>query len=288
MSSSQRNRPSSKTGSAGRAPVNIYYRSRRRESDSPFQRKTPKGPGRRKILLGFLDIILVLLLLIGLVYSLIVTPHPKLVINNSAFHRVAEYQTAADKIFSTIKNRNKITFDQQAITDALKKKFPEIVSADIELPIFSQEPTLRLDISKASLRLESGATNYIVDSQGVIVFKGQGFPAADRLPKVIDKSGFTTKLGSHVLSASSINFIKALYAQCQHSKVPLASLTIPTVAQELDLRAKDQRYYVKFFLGGDPLTQSGQYLAARKHFSDIHKQPASYLDVRVNGKIFFK
>jgi cell division septal protein FtsQ len=63
---------------------------------------------------------------------------------------------------------------------------------------------------------------------------------------------------------------------------------IKNLPQKLDLRAKDQPYFVKFYLGGDPLAQIGQYLAARHHFNEAGQQPAEYLDVRVPGKVFFK
>lgn len=277
------------TRRAGRTPVNTYYSANdRRAGRSPFQRRAAPGGGRKKLVLGFLDIILVGLLFAGLVYSLIVTPKPKIILNSTAFHSRAEYQIEADKLFSSFKNRNKVTFGQNSVTDGLKKKFPEITSVNVELPIFSQQPTLRLDISKASLRLKSGGSEYIVDSQGVIVSSLASLSYQSELPEVIDQSGFAARPGSRILSASSVNFIRTLNAECKRAGIPLTSMTLPPVAQELDLRAKDQKYYVKFFLGGDVLTQTGQYLAARHHFAAAHDQPSEYLDVRVNGKIFFK
>jgi hypothetical protein len=63
---------------------------------------------------------------------------------------------------------------------------------------------------------------------------------------------------------------------------------LPPKAQELDLRASDQSYYVKFYLGGDAMIQTGQYLAARQKFAQTKQQPGEYLDVRVSGKIFYK
>jgi hypothetical protein len=70
--------------------------------------------------------------------------------------------------------------------------------------------------------------------------------------------------------------------------VSVSSLTLPKTAQELDLRTKDRPYYVKFYLGGDALLQAGQFLATRRQFDTSNTQPAEYLDVRVEGKIFYK
>ncbi|HET7529208.1 MAG TPA: hypothetical protein VFJ84_03205, partial [Candidatus Saccharimonadales bacterium] len=182
----------SKRDRAGRAPINTYYSARGRDTgSSPFQRRSAPGRGARKIILGFLDIILVVLLFAGLIYSLIVSPKPKIIVNSTQFHSVSQYQAEASKLLSPVKNRNKITFDQNSVSAGLKKKFPEIISADVELPIFSQQPTLRLDISTASLRLKSGGSEYIVDSQGAIASGRTALPFANKLPQVTDQSGFT-------------------------------------------------------------------------------------------------
>jgi hypothetical protein len=63
---------------------------------------------------------------------------------------------------------------------------------------------------------------------------------------------------------------------------------LPPSAQEIDLYTSDKSYLTKFYLGGDVLQQSGQFLAARNHFKEIGEDPATYLDVRVQGKIFSK
>jgi hypothetical protein len=76
-------------------------------------------------------------------------------------------------------------------------------------------------------------------------------------------------------------------AQTRRAGVPIKSLTFPPLAQELDLATEDQPYFVKFYLGGDPLVQAGTFLAARHQFSSGVK-PSVYLDVRVPGKIFYK
>jgi hypothetical protein len=70
--------------------------------------------------------------------------------------------------------------------------------------------------------------------------------------------------------------------------VTITSLSLPSKPSELDLRTKDRPYFVKFYMGGDALTQAGQFLAARAQFDRQNHQPADYLDVRVAGKIFYK
>jgi len=271
-----------------RTRINTYYRAEPAAGgSSPFQRK-PAAKNVRRFLFGFLDITLILVILAGLGYSLVISPKPRIIVSNQTFHRNSDYQAYANQLFSQIKNRNKITYDEKAVVLAMEKRFPEITSISTELPIFSEQPTLRIAISKASLRVRSGSNNYIVDSQGVIVAHAGQLAAAGSLPQIIDQSGFNSKIGQPLLNVGAVDFIRTVMAEIKAAKVPVSAMTLPPVAQELDLRTSDRPYFVKFYLGGDALVQAGQYLAARNHFNQTGQQPAQYLDVRVGGKIFYK
>lgn len=271
---------------SGRPAVNTYYRSEPKPADSPFVKKTPKHPAR-KFFLGFLDAIVLAGLLAVFFYALALKPDPTIEANDFSYHSRAVYSAAASAQFSRFKNRNKITFDETAVAKSLRTKFPEITAIQVELPFFSEQPVLHLAISKPDFVLNSPDSSLVVDSEGVAVA-----PVTDvsvkGLPVINDSSGYVAKAGSQVLSSDSAAFINTLIAQCRHAKVPISSLTLPAAPQELQLRTKDAAYYVKFYLGGDPMQETGQYLAARAHFIQTHQPPSEYLDVRVPGKIFYK
>ena len=276
---------------AATAPPAKYYRSGQLsdKAASPFKPKPKvKKSAVRKFLFGIADTMLIVLLLIGLVYSMLVRPNPKVITTSNVYHAVAVYQEAAIKQFQQLKNRNKVSLDETGIVNALQAEFPEIASASVELPLFGETPILHLNISAPSFVLASGGKAYIVDSQGVVVGEATDFPAVKNLPQVIDQSGFGVKIGSQTLSADNVAFINTLVAEAKQANVAIASLTLPSLAQELDLRTSDRGYYVKFFLGGDAAQQSGQFLAARHDFDQSGNQPSQYLDVRVAGKIYYK
>lgn len=273
--------------STSRVPLKTYYRSKTGISESsPFKKKPVKRRARR-FLFGFLNIILAGLLVAGLLYSLVVNPKPKLVLNSTVYRNTSAYQQEADKLFTSIKNRNKLTFDSGSIAAGMKQRFPEIAVVDTELPVFSQKATLRLNIAPPSLKLNSGGRSYVVDAQGIVVQEA-GSMASKNLPRVEDKSGYRVQIGKPVLNAEAVRFIKTLDVQCRQAGIAVDSYTLPPAAQQIDLSTKDHSYFVKFYLGGDALTQAGQYLAARRHFSESKSLPAEYLDVRVAGKIFYK
>jgi hypothetical protein len=272
---------------AKRRQLTSYYRSKTPNPvASPFSKKTQK-PRRRKLLFGAIDIILAILLLSALIYSLLLKPQPKVVINDSSYHSSATYKSQISSLFGSLKNRNKISFDENSVVQAIQKEFPEVQSARVELPFFSQQPTVWLNISKPAFKLVSNGS-YIIDSQGLAVAQASQLPRLNKLVALNDQSGFPAGVGKQILSSQAAGFINTVIAQCGRAKVPIASLSLPPLAQELDLRTTDAPYFVKFYLGGDGLTQTGQFLASRQKFAQTKQPPAEYLDVRVSGKIFYK
>lgn len=279
----RRNKPA---GRLSKPPVTKYYRSEPKTA-SPFQKKTPVK-SLSAVVSKTIDILLIIILLFCLVYSLIVRPDPKVIASSSIYHEESAYQTAAASDLGSFKDRNKLSFDEVGLVDNLKKHFPEISKANVELPLFGQKPIIRLTIAAPVFIFVSQGHNFLISSDGVVVSENPDLPAAVNLPRVEDKSGFKAQLGEQVLGASQVEFINQVVLQCRRAKVSISSLTLPSAAQELDLRTKDASYFVKFYLGGDPLVETGQFLASRAKFARDHIQPTSYLDVRVAGKIFYK
>jgi hypothetical protein len=271
-----------------RSSLTSYYRSDpAAETPSPFTRKNTKSKSR-KYLIGVVDIIIAAAVIAGIGYSLMVSPQPKIVASNTVFHPVGVYKQAASAQLKHLSNRNKLTFNGGSLAAALKNQFPEITAVQTELPLLSEQPTIRLAIDKPSFFLDSYGTRYVIDSSGKVIALASNLPQITDLPVIEDQSGFKISSGRQVLSANDISFIDTIRAECRRANVPIAAIVIPAVPEELDLRTKDQAYFVKFYLGGDVLSEVGQFLAARQHFKDISQQPTSYLDVRIAGKIFYK
>jgi hypothetical protein len=267
-----------------------FYRSgdAQSSSDSPFKVKEKPAPSKfKRFFTDFFDVLLIIGLLAGLFYSLTIKPTPKIVLNSEVYHSSSTYKQAAQEYLSSIKNRNKVTFDDQSVIDSMQRQFPEIASSYVELPVFAQSPIVHLNISQPSLILTSNNNSLVVTADGFAVNEAGKF-SGQKLPVVQDQSGFNPQAGKQVMSASSVKFISNLLVELKHANVQVSQLFLPPKAQELDMRTVDQPYYVKFYMGGDVLQQSGQFLAARHQFQKDDTKPAEYLDVRVAGKVYFK
>jgi hypothetical protein len=267
-----------------------FYRSSesQAENQSPFKKKEAPASKLRDFIISALNKLAIMFLLGLLAYSMVVKPAAKIESSSEVFHQNADYKLAADKLLRGLRYSNKITFSESSLTEQLQTQFPEITGARVELPILSQTPIMHLRISDASFVLNNNGQSYIIDSEGVAVAKSSSYPGAQKLATVEDQSGFKVSVGKQVMSAGAVKFVNTLTKQSQHANVAINSLILPKLAQELDLKTTDRPYYVKFYLGGDVLLQSGQFLAARHQFDTTNSQPAEYLDVRIPGKIFYK
>jgi cell division septal protein FtsQ len=271
-----------------RSPITKYYRSEQKnETASPFTKKTPPRKAR-KYILGFLDILLVALLLFGLGYSLVIKPQANVLANDYSFHSKSTYQTAIENQLRQLNNRNKITFNENAIVSKLQKQFPEIANIQVELPVFSQQPTFRLAVGEPKFLINSHGTSFVINANGTAAATIAQLPKLKNLASIDDQSGFNIQTGGQVLSTASVSFIDSLLAECKRANIPIASLALPSQPQEIYLHTKDQPYFVKFYLGGDAVSQTGQFLAARQHFLETKQPPSQYLDVRISGKVFYK
>ena len=222
------------------------------------------------------------------VYCLFIRPDPQLSVNSTLYHPASIYQVAAANEFAKLKNRLKITVDKPDIINTLQREFPEITAVTIELPTFAQKPILKVQIAEPAFVLKGSNGDFIINSEGIAVTTADRQPLTKDLQRVNDQSGLNIGDGKRVVSGLEVSFINKLVAQSRKAKVPISEMTLPTSAQELVVKTSDQPYFVKFYLGGDPLVQIGQFLAARQNFDKKHQQPKDYLDVRVSGKIYFK
>jgi hypothetical protein len=267
--------------------ANYYRTTKDNSSPSPFRRREPKT-NRRAVFFNIADVFLIFVILISLIYSLLLKSDPQIKTDSTSYHSVVDYQSKIALLFKGFKNGNKLTFDEASVTKAIQQKFPEVRSARIELPFFSEKPVVWLNISSPAFKLINNQNSYLIDDQGVAVARSNDFPRIKNQITVQDQTSFKVSIGQQILSSDGVSLINTVIAQAKQAKVPIASLSLPPQAQELDLRTSDQSYFVKFYLGGDALNQTGQFLAARHQFAKEGKTPSQYLDVRVPGKIFYK
>jgi hypothetical protein len=106
---------------------------------------------------------------------------------------------------------------------------------------------------------------------------------------VTDKSGFRVEPEKQALSSADVGFIRTVKAQLAARHVGISSMDLPAGTSELDVHINGDPYFVKFNLeSGTARQQSGTFLATRAELKRRHSVPAQYIDVRVDGRAYYK
>ena len=202
----------------------------------------------------------------------------------------SEYQAAADKLLSSsLWNRNKITINTGQVSRQLIKQFPELSGASITLPLLAHRPILYVQPAEASLVVAAANGAFVVDQDGRALMPSSNLPTAHNLPQVVDKSGLSVSIGHQVLTGDDVNFIQTVLAELKAKHIQVSSMVLPAESRELDVYIEKQPYFVKFNLaGGDARQQAGTYLATVAELKREHASAAHYIDVRVDGRAYYK
>jgi hypothetical protein len=205
-------------------------------------------------------------------------------------------QKASELFNATAANRNKLTVDTSNITLQLKKQFPELQDVSVSLPVIGDRPTVYIRPAAPALVLSSTAGSYVIDENGRAVAEEttRSGSSANKLqiPTVTDQSGLQVKVGSQVLPRSATAFVSTVVSQLKAQHVTVKSLLLPAAASELDIYVSNAPYFIKFNLhdadSDKAALQAGTYIATIKQLTRQGITPAQYVDVRLEGRAYYK
>ena len=281
-----------------------YYTARSRRDDNAGRgsgaqqpQQSPRGK-RKRLTPRRLVHLLVLVAVLGLaMHSTLVTPEPDIVAvgerEQQAFlqdDQVYE-QAAATLIAASLRNRNKLTFDTAQVSSQMQEHYPELAEVSVSLPLFGQQPTVYIQAFTPKLIMEGHGGTFVLDREGRAFLPGSQVPKLDRfaLPVVRDESGMQLEAKRIVLPEQETFFITEVNRQLAAADVEIAGMTLPEDSSELEVQIQDAPYVVRFNLhGGDAREGSGRYLAAREYLQDHGETPESYVDVRVDNRVYYQ
>ncbi len=283
----------------------FLYRSRRSGEELNTGRQLTRGTAdtapkslKRFVLHRFGLIILLIALIISCVNVLSLSSYARVVSLTPAgsagpfMHDKHVYQMAADSLLAgSVWNRNKITVNTEGVSRQMLKQFPELSSVSITLPLLSKHPTVYVQTARPALILSARNGSYVIDTTGKALIHSANLSdkARQGLPLVTDQSGIDVRINHQALSSGDVSFILTVIAQLAASHVSVSALVLPAGTSELDLHVAGQPYTVKFNLqSGDARQQAGTFLAMQAELKSRNMTPAQYVDVRVDGRAYYK
>jgi cell division septal protein FtsQ len=236
-------------------------------------------------------------LVVCVLYTLHLNSQPKVVslaptASGNFLQSTDVYQQAAAKAFaSSFLNDNKITVNSVGIEQKLQRQFPELSQVSVTIPLMSHRPYVYIAPTTPSLILASASGSYVLDNNGKALLRTT--EAADltklALPTVTDQSGLQVKKGDIALAQTEVAFIETVLGQLKARGVTVESLTLSTDAYQLNMKPAGVGYYVKFNMHEDTARQQvGTFMAVRERLASQAVTPGSYIDVRLDGRAYYK
>jgi hypothetical protein len=212
--------------------------------------------------------------------------------NNYFLQPTSIYEVAATKLFkSSLLNDNKLTINTSDIKQKLQQQFPELSDVSITLPLMSHRPIVYIAPTTPSVVLSTVSGSFVLDNNGKALIRADAVADLSKLglPTVVDQSGLAVKADEVALPSNSVAFIQSVVAELHAKAIPVNGLTLPAAAYELDIKPSGVGYFVKFNLHStNVLQQVGTYLAVRTRLASQNITPASYIDVRLDGRAYYK
>lgn len=202
-----------------------------------------------------------------------------------------EYQAGAEDILSgSILNRTKFTINTKGFEEDFKQQFPEVADVALTLPLVSRRPIVNISTGQPALLLVSQGQSYVLDKRGVVIMKSESLPEPTRatLTTVQDQSGVPVEVGKGALSAQDISFITEVVAQLKAKNVIVETVILPPRAHQVDMRIQGVPYTVKFSVDTEAREAAGTFLATKAKLEKDKITPAEYIDVRVDGRAYYK
>lgn len=283
-------RPAFSYYSSSRTPENTQT-GRQIRTERPLQKEAEKGRQISRFSPQLSFWLLVGLAVICLLKVLLLSTSPKvIVVGNTAVAKtylqpVSTYETAAHKILNgSLTNRTKLTVNLDGAAAALQKEFPELQTVSLDVPLVGSRPIVYVQVAQPTVILQNPHGNYALNSGGVVLARLSNVPGG--IPVVADQSGAMPRPGKQFLPSSEVAFIHTVAYQFKAAHMGITTFVLPAnTPYELDVRPDGHAYIVRFNLQEDAMTQSGAAIAT---LQQVAQKPASYIDVRVPDRVYYK
>lgn len=187
--------------------------------------------------------------------------------------------TSINEHLENIKGKNIILIKSAEIKEDLLKKFPELIDINI---IRGLPDTIKVSYNerKPEIIWQSAGRYFIVDEDGFAFREIQG---ATDLPLVKDNNDLAINMGQQVASANFINFITELKPKLKE-QVEINRFEVNETTFQLDaIMVSGLR--LKF---DTTRSVDSQLSDLKKFLADRTNEAEEYIDLRVEGKIFYK
>jgi hypothetical protein len=241
----------------------------------------------RKRIIRILGVVTVVIAVLGYLLSAYILTIRVRYSQGGGSAQATQYQRAIEQYFGAHPmERFGFSINRRQLATELQASHPELLSVDVDNNWYGGDVGFVLQFRHPLLVWETGAHRFYVDNQGA-AFEYDHF--GGKYVYVSDQSGISPSAsGGSVASNRFINFLgKLVGAVNSGGRGVVTDVIIPASTREVDLKLQGRGYPIKTHTDRDPLQQAQDIVNALKWFDDKKITP-QYLDVRVEGKAYFK
>lgn len=270
-----------------------YYASGR-SAESKKHTIHPTGWLQKTWVRNLPSIVALSVLLVIVLYCLgLSTNQPKVILSGSGagLRPVAVYQAGAQQILNqSLLSRTKFTINTAGFQQDFQDRFPEVSQVSLGLPLIGRRPVVSIVAAQPEIILTSNNQAYVIDKRGKAIMTAAdlSLPARQKLPVINDQSGLQVKVGQTVLSSQNIRFVMIVLEQLGAKQLSTSTITLPAIPHQLNIGISGQPYIIKFDFDSDAREAVGSFLATKQYLDQKQVVPAAYVDVRVDGRVYYK
>ncbi len=179
--------------------------------------------------------------------------------------------------------RNSLLLDPGSLSTNLLASQPGLQSAKVTRT-WPHGLSVKVSERRPSLGWQTGGQSYLVDKDGSIIGPLQ---SAAGLPVVTDSSNLPVKTGDKVVAPRFISFVQQIAAGLPKQGFKVTALRIPETSSELYV-STNRNLMIKFDTTREASDELLSLQQVMKQLSGAHKTPAEYIDLRVEGKAYYK
>lgn len=189
------------------------------------------------------------------------------------------FPTSINEHLEQIKGKNIFLIKSSKIKADLLNNFPELTEISV---IRGLPDSIKITYNERNPKMiwQTGGRYFLVDENGIIFREIQG---VTDLPLVKDNNDLAINIGSHVVSVNFINFVNELRPKLKEG-MEFDHFEVNETTFQLDAITVS-RLKLKF-----DTTRSidSQLEALKKFLADRPNEAEDYIDLRVEGKVFYR
>jgi hypothetical protein len=145
---------------------------------------------------------------------------------------------------------------------------------------------IKTDEQKPGLIWKTGARRYVISVNGRVMSEIPHDQSSD-LVVVVDTSNIPVEIGDNVTGRQFVTFTTEIYKALRENNLGPSELYIRETTGELNAKTT-QGYDIKFDTTVDSAVQIRALNAVLELLRSSNKKPTEYIDLRINGKAFYR